>query len=135
MFHIFLYQKLSGGMCFIQSFLQMCLYSNIYDAISHFRKSENKNTVPDTCYIINDRAIVIKFMNVRSNSTQCKKQKYKKLVSQKESLENADLYKPVLNKIMTTHKYFLKYNSVALLKGLYQSQHKQETTQIMEIKK
>ena len=81
----------------------MCLYSNIYDAISHFRKSENKNTVPDTCYIINDRANVIKFMNVRSNSTQCKNQKYKKLVSQKESLENADLYKPVLNKIMTTH--------------------------------
>ena len=33
-----------------------------------------------------------------------KAQKYKKTSFPKESVENADLYKPVLNKIMTTRK-------------------------------
>ena len=33
-----------------------------------------------------------------------KAHKDKKLVSQKNSVENADLYKPILNKIMTIHE-------------------------------
>ena len=28
----------------------------------------------------------------------------------KESVENADLYKPVLNKVITTHEKCMKYN-------------------------
>ena len=43
-----------------------------------------------------------------------KAQKDKKL----ESVENAYLYKPVLNKIMTTHKQYVKYNFVAPLMRL-----------------
>ena len=31
----------------------------------------------------------------------------------KELIENADFYKPVLNKIMTTHEQCVKYNFVA----------------------
>ena len=46
-------------------------------------------------------------MKVTPNSTQSKQktqkaQKDKKLVFPKESAENADLYKPVFHKIMTT---------------------------------
>ena len=33
----------------------------------------------------------------------------------KEQVGNAELYKPVLNKIMTTHEEFIKYNFAALL--------------------
>ena len=63
---------------------------------------EHKCRVPDTIY-----ANVIKFMRVTSNSTQNRQKtrnarKDQKLVSQK--IENADLYKPLLNKIMTKHE-------------------------------
>ena len=43
-------------------------------------------------------------------------QKAQKTSFPKESVENADFYKPVLNKIMTTHKSCAKYNFVAPLK-------------------
>ena len=44
-----------------------------------------------------------------------KAQKDENLVLPKEQVENADLYKPVLNKIMTTPEEYVKYNFVALL--------------------
>ena len=65
--------------------------------------SENKNKqyLTPPYYTSNDFANVLKFMKVTSNSAQCKKaQKNKKLVFKKKSVENADLYKPVLNKIV-----------------------------------
>ena len=80
----------------------MCLYSNVFDAISLVRnKREQKHRVPDIYYINNDHANAIKFMKAISNLTQCKNRRKS---FPKESVENADLYKPVLNKIMTTHE-------------------------------
>ena len=38
---------------------------------------------------------------IKFNSTQCKSAKRQKTSFTKESVENADLYKPVLSKIMT----------------------------------
>ena len=58
-----------------------------------------------TQYWNNDYANVLKFMKIIWNSThnrqktQKRTEWQKKLVFQKESVENADLYKPVLNKI------------------------------------
>ena len=42
-------------------------------------------------------------------------QKDENLVSPKEPVENADLYKPVVNKIMTIREQYIKYNFVAPL--------------------
>ena len=44
-------------------------------------------------------------MKITSNSVRhnAKRSERQKTSFPKESLENADLYKPVLNKIMTTH--------------------------------
>ena len=57
-----------NGMFFIKSYLQMCLYSSVYDAIFLFRnKREQKHRVPDTYHTNNDNANVIKFMKVASN--------------------------------------------------------------------
>ena len=67
-------QKLPRGMLFIKSFLQMCLYSNFYEAY---------HRVPDTYCINNDCANDKNFMKVTSNSTLQKTQKYKQLVSPK----------------------------------------------------
>ena len=90
---------------FIKSFLQMCLYSNAYETISLFRNTwEEKHRVPDTCYINNDRANVITFMYVSSNWHDAKNAEIQTTSFSKESVENADLYKPVLNKIMTTYE-------------------------------
>ena len=59
------------------------MYSNVYDAISLFKnKWEQKH---NTWY------------NARRAEIQ-------KTSFPKESVENADLYKPILNKIMTTHE-------------------------------
>ena len=61
-----LVQKLSSNM-----FVFKCLWR-----VSFFRyKWEQKLRVPDTCYTNNDRAKVIKFMKLSSNSTQCKKRR------------------------------------------------------------
>ena len=51
----------------------MCLYSSNYETYLFLEISEKKNRVPDTYYISNDSANVIKFMKVKLNSTQCKK--------------------------------------------------------------
>ena len=49
-----------------------------------------------------------------------KTQKDENLVLPKEEVENADLYEPILDKIMTTRENYIKYNFVAPLKFLYQ---------------
>ena len=76
-----------------------------------FQTSENKNTerVLDTYYVNNDYANVKKFMKLASNSTsnRLKTQKAqidKKTSFPKKSVENANFYKPVLNKIMTKYE-------------------------------
>ena len=55
-------------------------------------------------------------MKVTLNWTQCKKRRITKNNFPKESVENANLYKPVLNKIMSTQKYCMKHNFVAPFK-------------------
>ena len=72
-----------------------------------FLINENKNTQ----YLNNDYADVTKFTKIISNSshnrqkTQNKSRKTKKTsFPKKKRVENADLYKPVLNKIVTVHK-------------------------------
>ena len=50
-------------------------------------------------------------LNVRHNAER------QKANFPKESVENADLYKPALNEIMTTHQQFMKDNFVAPLTG------------------
>ena len=61
----------------------------------------NKNTE----YLNNDYANVIKFMNIKSiTSGQHKKVERQKNSFPKELVENVDLYKRLLNKIMTAHK-------------------------------
>ena len=58
-------------------------------------------------------------MKIISNSEQAENTKSAerhKTSFPKEQVENADQYKPVLNKIMTTQEQCLKYNFVAPLK-------------------
>ena len=62
-------------MFFIKSFLQMCLYSNAYDAYLFLEIKESKNLEYLTPAIYNDHANVIKFMKVSSNSTQSEKRR------------------------------------------------------------
>ena len=70
-------QKLPRSTFFIKNFLQICFCSNIYNAISLFLKiSKNKkHIVPDTYYINNDCANVIKFIKVTSNRHNSKSAK------------------------------------------------------------
>ena len=68
-------------------------------------KWEQKYRVPDTCYKNNDYAMEIlkslcRLHGIRHNAKSAERQKTS---FPKESVENVDLYKPVLNKIMTTH--------------------------------
>ena len=64
---------LARGMFFIKGYLQMCLYSNVYDAISLFRnKREEKHRASDTYYINNDHANVIKFTRLHRNRHNAK---------------------------------------------------------------
>ena len=66
-----------------------------------FLINENKNTE----YFNNDYANVIKIMKIISiTAGNTKKQNVKKTSFPKKSVENANLHKPVLNKIMTAHK-------------------------------
>ena len=48
--------------------------------------------------------MVVKFTKVTSNLTQDRKCRKTKTSFPKKLVENADLKKPLLNKIMTTHK-------------------------------
>ena len=62
--------------------------------------------------------MLLKFMKITSNSEQAenkKRRKTKRNSFPKEQVENTDLYKPVLNKIMTTQEQCVKYNFVAPL--------------------
>ena len=68
----------------------------------------SKHKIPDTHYLTNDFANVIKFMKVTSNLTGTgrtkKTEKTHKNSFPKESVENANLYKSIMSKIMTTHE-------------------------------
>ena len=55
-------------------------------------------------------------MKITSNSTH-KRQKRQKTSFLNELVENADLHKPVLNKIKTTNEQCVKCDFVAPLKG------------------
>ena len=57
---------------------------------------------------------VIKIMKIPSNSIRHNAEKWKAHIS-KESVKNADLYEPLLNKIITTYIRWVTYNFVALL--------------------
>ena len=79
------------------------MYSNFYDVNKLFLISEKKNAnyVPNK-----DCANVIKFMKITSNSTHNKQERQKAQNDKKksflnETVENADLHKPVLNKTNT----------------------------------
>ena len=55
-------------------------------------------------------------MKAKYTETQnFKKQGNENLILPKEFVENADLNKPVLNKVMVTRKLYIKYNFVAPL--------------------
>ena len=64
----------------------------------------SKHKIPYTYYINNDFANVIKFMKITSNLTRTgrKQKKTPKNSFQKESVENVDLHKSLMSKIMTT---------------------------------
>ena len=47
------------------------------------------------------------------NTKSTERQKKKKTSFQQEQVENTDLYKPILNKIMTTQEQYVKYDFVA----------------------
>ena len=66
-------------------------------------KSAQKHRVPDTFYTKNDYKNLKRFMKLALNLTE-KRQKLQKAQKGKKQVENADLHKPVLNKIITTHK-------------------------------
>ena len=79
-------------------------------------KWEQKYRVPDTCYKNNVKIAILniamlniaieilkslcRLHGIRHNAKSAERQKTS---FPKESVENVDLYKPVLNKIMTTH--------------------------------
>ena len=59
-----------------------------------------------------------KFMKIKSKSEQAvntKSAESQKISFPKEQIENTDLYKPVLNEIMTKKEQCVKYNFVAPL--------------------
>ena len=47
------------------------------------------------------------------NTKSKERQKKKKTSFQQGQVENTDLYKPILNKIMTTQEQYVKYDFVA----------------------
>ena len=63
-------------------------------------KWQQKHWVPETYYINNDYAIQ-SLHQIRHNAKSSERQKTS---FPKESVENAGLHKPVLKKVMTTHK-------------------------------
>ena len=59
-------------------------------------------------------------MKVKDSETRkTKTQKEENLVLPKKYVENTDLYKPVLNKIMTICEWYMKYNFVAPLNKFF----------------
>ena len=71
----------------------MCLYLNVYDAYLFLEISKNKNIEYLTYYINND----------------CANAEIQKTSFPKESVENADFYEPISNKIMTTIEKCMKF--------------------------
>ena len=72
----------------------------------------------DTYYKNNDytniRKVYKEFIEIRTGSKHKKHRKTKRTSFPKEQTENTDLYKPVLNKIMTTQEQCIKYNFLPL---------------------
>ena len=75
----------------------------IYNQVFMTRKQ--KHRVPDTYYVNNDykslRRLAGKFKTSKKHK---KRRKTKKNSFPKEQIENTELHKPVLNKIMTTQE-------------------------------
>ena len=69
---------------------------------------EQKRRVPDIYYTNNDYPSVTKvhedYVEFRTGRKHKKRRKTKKTSFPKEQIENTDLYKPALNKIMTTQE-------------------------------
>ena len=85
-----------------------------------FIKQDQNRRVPDT-FLTNGYINVKKFMKMKSkHRTDKKHSKSRKTKDQfsKRIGQNADLSKPVLNKILTTHEQFVYYNFEATLKAL-----------------
>ena len=57
--------------------------------------------------------------NIWIKTTNTESTKRRKTSFRKEIVKNADLHKPVLNKVMTTQEWCVKYNFVAPLKAKY----------------
>ena len=66
-------------------------------------KREQNHTATDT-YISNDYINAIKFMEMKSKHRTGRKRRKTKDQFSKRIGKNADLPKPILNKIMTTHE-------------------------------
>ena len=79
--------------------------------------------IPETYYVNNDYTNVTKvyeeLIEIRTGSKHKKHRKTKKTSFPKEQIENRDLYKPVLNKIMTAQEQCVKYNFAAPLRKVY----------------
>ena len=91
---------------------------------------QEQKKVPDSCYINKMRISRIK----NRQKTQ-KAQKDKKNSYVREKVENTDLYKPILNKMMTTHKQCVKHKFVAPLRfGLSQQKLENCSTAIFRRK-
>ena len=106
MFHIFLYkwifsnlkaQKLPRGIfSFIKSYTQMFM-----TRISLKINESKNNRVPDT-YIHDNYGMLWSLWRLYRIQFNAKSTRRQKASFPKESVENVDLYKPVLNKIITT---------------------------------
>ena len=68
-------------------------------------------------WLCNVKKLIKLTLNSTQNSQETQKaQKDQKTSFPKESVENADFYKPILNKIMTMHEWCVEYNFIAPLK-------------------
>ena len=100
---------------FVKNYTQMSMTWYLFLEIG-----ENKNTDYLNKEWLCD-VNVIKFIKVTSNSIRqnAKSIEKQKTNFPKESVKNTDLYKPVFNKIITTHEYCMKYNFVTPLIDLF----------------
>ena len=74
--------------------------------------------IKNTESLNNDYTNVIKFTKIRHITGRKQKRRKTKNSFPKKSVANPDLYKPVLNKIMTSYEQCMKYNFVAPLNSL-----------------
>ena len=67
-------------------------------------KREQKHRAPDTYYYVNNDYAMPTSNSAQNRQKAQKGQKNKKTSFPKESVENADFYKPILNKIIIAHE-------------------------------